>query len=179
MERWTQALFTHSSTREAILEHRFLAAIGSQLWEEGEFDLAVSHSEVDNAGYDVIIEARGVVRHIQLKALHAAGRARHFPVQKRLEDKPSGCVVLMRHDLRTLMITGYGFYGGMPGEKMPSLDGKIVKHSKADAKGNKALRPGLHLLPVSRFQPAPDAQSLTRLLFGEPGLQLGPVDKAG
>ncbi|MBB5984345.1 hypothetical protein [Sphingobium lignivorans] len=178
MERWTQALFTHSSTREAILEHRFLAAIGSQLWEEGEFDLAVSHSEVDNAGYDVIIEARSVVRHIQLKALHSAGRARNFSIQKRLEEKSSGCVVLIRHDLRTLKITGYGFYGGPPCEKMPRLDGKIAKHSKADANGNKAQRPALRLLPVSSFQSAPDARSLTKLLFGEPGLQLGPIGKA-
>ncbi|MBU0557342.1 MAG: hypothetical protein KKD64_04035 [Alphaproteobacteria bacterium] len=179
MERWAQALFTHSSTRESILEHRFLAAVAGQLWQEGEFDLAVSHSEVDNAGHDVIIEARGVVRHIQLKALHLAGRARRFPIQKRLEEKASGCVVLMRHDLRTLEITRYGFYGGVPGEKMPTLDGKVAKHTKADSSGSKAERPGLRLLPLSSFEAAPDAQTLTRLLFGEPGLRLGPIDKAG
>lgn len=163
---WITALSTYSSTRESILEHRFLAEVASCLWHRGEFDFAVSHSEVDNSGYDVIVEARGITRHIQLKATRHGGSTRDFPVQRRLEDKPSGCVVLLIHDTRSLAVTGYGWFGGAPGHGMPTLGDKPARHSKGNGVGYKAERPALRTLARSRFEAVADVDALVDRLFG-------------
>ncbi len=163
---WITALSTYSSTRESILEHRFLADVASCLWRRGEFDFAISHSEVDNSGYDVIVEARGITRHIQLKATRHGGSTRDFPVQRRLEDKTSGCVILMIHDTRTLAVIGYGWFGGEPGRVMPPLGDKMAKHNKGNSTGFKAERPALRTLARSRFEAVDDTAALVDRLFG-------------
>lgn len=175
---WLTALSNYSTTRESILEHRFLADVAGQLWAEGEFGMSVSHSEVDNAGYDVIVEARGITRHIQLKALHLKGRARDFPIQQRLQDKPSGCVVLIRHDAHTLSVKRYEWFGGQPGAKMPSPGDQIARHSKGNALGFKAERPAIRLLRRTAFTPLSDIAELTTRLFGAATLPVGAVGKA-
>lgn len=163
---WITALSTYSTTRESILEHRFLADVASCLWRRGEFDFSISHGEVDNSGYDVIIEACGVTRHIQLKAVHRDGRVRNFPVQRRLAEKPSGCVVLIRHDARTLDVVDYGWFGGAPGEKLPSLGEKPARHTKGDSTGFKAERPAIRLLSLTSLRPAGNVEWLVDQLFG-------------
>ena len=170
---WITALSNHSTTRESILEHRFLADVAAQLWSEGEFGLSISHSEVDNAGYDVIVEARGVTRHIQLKTLHQRGKARYFSIQHRLQDKPSGCIVLIRHDAKSLAVTHYEFVGGLPGEKLSLSGGKTARHTKGDAQGFKTERPALRLLPRSAFTVMPSMAALTERLFGSASLPVG------
>jgi hypothetical protein len=82
---------------------------------------SVSHSEVDNSGYDLIIEARGIMRHVQLKAMHGQARRRSFDIQTRLGAKPNGCAVLIRHDARSLAVEAYRWFGGPPGQGLPPL----------------------------------------------------------
>lgn len=166
MQDWTTALSNYSATRERILQHRFLADICGELWRLGEFDFAVSHSEVDNSGYDVILEARGILRHIQLKAMHQAARRRSFDVQMRLGGKPNGCVVLMIHDAQTLAVESYRWFGRAPGEGLPELGAKITRHSKGNADGVKAQRPALREVPLSQFAAVGDVGELVGRLFG-------------
>ena len=128
--------------------------------------LAVSHSEVDNSGYDVILEARGILRHIQLKAMHKAARRRSVDVQMRLGHKPNGCVVLMIHDPQTLALETYRWFGRAPGERLPELGAKVTRHSKGNAQGVKAERPALREVPISQFTAVRDVGELVTRLFG-------------
>ena len=75
-DAWSAALSTWSTTREKVLEHRFIAEVTAAIWRAGRFDFSVSHSEADNSGYDVIIEVGEVIRHIQLKAMQSGGTRR-------------------------------------------------------------------------------------------------------
>ena len=164
--QWITALSTYSSTREKILEHRFVGDVTSELWRRGLFDLAVSHSEVDNSGYDLIVEAADVVRHIQLKAMQTGGKRTGFGLQLRLADKPSGCAVLMLHDPVTLAIGQFRVLAGPPGEPLPALGNKTVRHTKGNRHGFKAERPALREVPLSAFVPVAGIAMLVNRLFG-------------
>jgi hypothetical protein len=163
---WITALSTRSATREKILEHRFLADVASELWRRGAFDLSVSFSEVDNSGYDVIIEVGDVVRHVQLKAMREGGKRRDFDLQLRLAEKPSGCAILMIHDAVTLRISGYRIFAGAPGEALAALGERIVRHVKGNAIGFKAERPALRAVALAKFDPVADVRALVDRLFG-------------
>src|SRR6476620_10460783 len=63
-----------SSCLEKVLEHRFLAELTSALWLGGVRDFEVLRSDVDSHGYDLVIEANGILRHIQLKAMVCGGK---------------------------------------------------------------------------------------------------------
>ena len=58
----------HSSYREKLIEHLFIGELLKSSWQNGDCQLEVGKPEVDNSGYDVIIEANRIVRHVQLKA---------------------------------------------------------------------------------------------------------------
>lgn len=172
-QAWITALSTWSSTREKILEHRFIADVTAELWARGIFDFAVSHSEVDNSGYDLILEALGVTRHVQLKAMHLRSTTTEFPVQARLEDKPSACVILMLHDARTLAIAQYRWFGAAPGERLPSLGERIGRHSRPNIQGIKSERPMIRRLARRRFETIGDVPMLVDRLFGACEQMLG------
>jgi hypothetical protein len=172
-QAWITALSTYASTREKILEHRFIADVTAELWARGLFDFAVSHSEVDNSGYDLILEARGVTRHVQLKAMHLRSTTAEFPVQARLGEKPSACVVLMQHDARTLAIARYRWFGAAPGEPLPPLGERIGKHTKANALGIKTERPAIRRLAKKRFEAIENVAGLVDRLFGPHEQMLG------
>jgi len=163
---WITALSAFSSTREKILEHRFVADVTSELWRRGCFDFAVSRSEVDNSGYDLILEAAGVTRHVQLKAMRAGGKRRDFDLQLRLGAKPSGCAVVMVHDPVTLAILQYRLLAGAPGDPLPPLGERAVRHSKGDSLGHKAERPALRNIGLTRFDAVADVPDLVDRLFG-------------
>ncbi len=164
-EDFVTALSNFSSTREKILEHRFVAEISSCLWERGIFDFAVSRSEVDNSGYDLIMEVGSVVRHVQLKASHSLGKTRHVGIQIRLADKDSGCVAWMVHDARSLQVENLLWFGAPAGHPLPHLGDKIVRHTKADMLMQKGLRPALREVAKSRFVAVPTWQALAERLF--------------
>lgn len=164
---WVTALSTYSSTREKILEHRFVAEVTASLWRAGRFDFAVSHSEVDNSGYDVIIEVGIVTRHIQLKAMQTGGARRDFGLQVRLAEKPSACAVLMLHDPRSLEISQWRLFAGLPGKPIPPLGERTVRHTKGDRTGFKAERPALRNVSLTSFELMSDMDDLVQRLFGE------------
>ena len=60
-------LTLHSTFREAVLEHLLLGELLSPFWLAG-MHAEVLEPNVDDAGYDVLIGAKGIMRHIQCKA---------------------------------------------------------------------------------------------------------------
>lgn len=162
--------FRFSSFREKLVEHLFVGEMLKASWQRGECSLEIAKPEVDCRGYDLIVERAGVVRHIQLKASHRSARAASQKIHLALAEKPSGCVVWVVFDELTLELGPFLFFGGAPGEKLPSIVGlKVAKHVKADMQGVKAERPDFRLVPKSRFQSIPTPAALfDTLFFGEP-----------
>jgi hypothetical protein len=52
----------YSSFRENVVEHLFIGRCLQELWKQRVFDAEVLRADVDGAGYDVLIEARGQLR---------------------------------------------------------------------------------------------------------------------
>jgi len=162
-----QAHSVSSSGREKILEHLFVGDLLRCLWRKGIKDAEVLRAEVDSGGYDLVIECRGVLRHVQLKASHNRARTARVPVNTRLSRKPSGCVVWMQFNAETLDLGPFLWLGGRPGEALPELGDRIARHTRADSLGEKHLRRGVRVVPKSRFSSFDSIDDIAMALFGD------------
>lgn len=159
---------TDSSYREKLIEHLFVGDLLKLSWMERDGFLEISKPEVDNSGYDLIIEANGFLRHIQLKSSYKGARASQQKVHISLSEKKSGCVVWVIFDERSLKLNSFLFFGGKPGEKLPEIkDMKIVKHGKGNAEGYKIKRPNLRIVNKGRFDKIGNIENLYDALFGK------------
>ena len=156
----------HSSVLEKLLEHLFVGDLLRCLWRRGIRDMEVLRAEVDRGGYDLVLEANGFVRYVQLKASHSGGKAREVKINLNLARKPGGCVIWMRFDPKTLALGPFSWFGGQPGEGLPSLGEKIGLHTKANKSGIKAQRPNIRVLANTRFTKLMTIEDVADALFG-------------
>jgi hypothetical protein len=163
----------NSTVREKVLEYHFLAAITRELIGRGiAFD--VLRGDVDFSGSDVVIEANGYTRHIQLKGMIAGGKCNRYKISNSLGRASSGCVVRMVHDPVTFEIVRYDWFGATAGTRLPWFGNRVAKHSKGDANGEKKVRPKHRTLLASKFEPlATMAQLVDRLFL--PGIAPGRI----
>lgn len=154
--------FLHSSLREKLLEHVFIAEILKSLWRRGRRDIEVLRAEVDRGGYDVVVDCGNVCRHIQLKATRAGSSTASVDINTALLSKPSGCVVWFVFDPVSLNLGPFMWFGAEPGMPLPDLGDNIARHKR----GNKAERPALRVLRRSKFSRIDTIDELTRALFG-------------
>ncbi|WP_164103729.1 hypothetical protein [Candidatus Laterigemmans baculatus] len=164
------AAYLKSSFYEQLVEHAFISEVLQEVWFGHGETVEVLRSEVDSAGYDVVFECKGVLRHVQLKTSKSDAKRQTQNVNIALADKPSGCIVwLVRHEdaaSRRVRLS-YLFFGSPPGQPLPSLsDFRIGKHSKGDATGKKNERPSIRLVPKSRFVRIETTTELVQQLFG-------------
>ncbi len=158
----------YSSYRERLLEHIFVGEIMRRLWAQGITELEVLKPQVDDSGYDIVLEANSVMRHVQLKASHHGSSAREIKANIRLATKPGGCIVWVKFDADTLVPGPFLWFGGAPGEPLPDISKyPIAKHTKGNAQGVKAERPNIRLIPRSHFQLVENVDELLSLLFGQ------------
>lgn len=156
-----------SSHRDALLEHLFAGEVMRRLWLRGNWRLEVLKPQVDDGGYDLVIEANRVVRHVQLKASYKGSTIRTSKVNSLLGAKPSGCVVFMWFDSDTLDLGPFGFFGGPPGERLPDITGfNVARHTKGNAQGLKAERPNIRTVPLSAFGRLDSIDAVIDRLFG-------------
>lgn len=156
----------HSSFREKLIEHLFIGELLKLSWARSGCTLEVAKPEVDNAGYDVIVEDNGFVRHIQLKAAYIGSKTANQKIHTRLSEKPSGCMVWIYFDEETLDLGPFLYFGGGPGQRLPSLEGlKVAKHTKGDQDGFKAERPNIRVLPKGKFEKYESIQEIYNALF--------------
>ena len=141
-----------SNLRETVLEHLFLGELLRCLWRRGIRDIEVLRAEVDRAGYDLVIEANGVLRHIQLKSSHLGAKTQKVGINTSLADKPSGCVIWIWFDPESMELGPFLWFGGPPGTPMPDLGKRVGKHTKANSEGVKTQRPRMRELNKGRFQ---------------------------
>lgn len=128
--------------------------------------LEIAKAEVDSQGYDIIAEANGVIRHIQLKSSCSASTTAKQKVHVALAHKPSACVVLLIIDKETLELKEFHFFGEAAGQPLPDLQGlKNAKHTKANAQGYKAQRAKHRLIPLNEFKKLETIEALYDKLF--------------
>jgi hypothetical protein len=153
--------------REKLLEHLLLGELLKISWKTGKADMEISFPAIDRGGHDVLIEANGVSRHIQLKASALTGKTVVQKVHHGLSQKPSGCVVWVLFDPDTLAIGPFLFFGGTPGSSLPSLDGlRVGKHTKGNKDGIKTIRPNIREIPKRLFEKILTLEALYGALFG-------------
>ena len=142
---------TNSSQREKVIEHLFVGELLRYLWCEGVHDVEVLKAEVDNSGYDLVIEANGVMRHIQFKSSFLGAKTARVGINLSLANKPSACVIWIWFDPETLELGPFGWFGGDPGEPLPPLGVRVGRHSKGNRDGEKGLRPQIRELNKGKF----------------------------
>src|SRR5437660_9187812 len=86
------ALYAESSACEKLVEHVFLGELLRGLWRKNVRDLEILRPEVDSGGYDLALECRGVVRHVQLKSAHRDAKRAAITANVKLIERPSACI---------------------------------------------------------------------------------------
>lgn len=157
---------TNSSYREKLIEHLFIGELLKISWAEGSCLLEIGKPEVDNAGYDLIAEANGIIRHIQLKTSHLGSRTANQKVHIKLADKPSGCVVWIYFNEKTLELGPYYFLGSLGGGPLSDIsDARVARHTKGNKTGYKAERPNIRIVSKGKFTPYSSTTELYSALF--------------
>lgn len=154
--------------RERLLEHLLIGDLLKHSWLHARATLEVSQPSIDRAGHDVVLEANGVTRHLQLKSSSHVAKTPAQKVHLGLASKPSGCVVWTRFDRSTMKLGPFLFFGAAPGLPLPAIDSlKTATHTKGNKDGVKKERPNLRVVPKSLFHEIADIPALYLALFGE------------
>jgi hypothetical protein len=156
----------HSSLRESILEHLFLGELLRSLWCSGVHRIELLRAEVDAAGYDLVLECAGVMRHIQLKSSFSGSKTARVNVNTALAAKPSGCVIWIVFNTQTMKLEHFYWLGSRPGRKIPDLGNRIGRHTKGTSVGKKNPRPEIRVIGKRRFKKLPDVAAVARELMG-------------
>ena len=157
----------HSSFREKLIEHLLVGELLKRSWQRGDCAIETSRPEVDRAGYDLIAECNGHVRHIQLKASFRGAKTATQKVHLSLAEKPSGCVVWVYFDPDSLELGPFLYFGDAPGKRLPDIESfKIAKHTKGNGQGVKAERPNHRVINKGKFKRIDSIEGLWDQLFG-------------
>jgi hypothetical protein len=156
----------HSSLREQALGHLFLGQLLAFMWRNGARDIEVLKSEVDRGGYDVVLEANGIIRHVQLKSSFRGSKVREVDVSNKLLCKPGGCILWLEFDRESLAIERFYWFGGKAGTALPDLGHRVSRHSKGNSEGEKNERPIHRVLTRGRFEALADISEVVEKLFG-------------
>jgi hypothetical protein len=69
------------------MEHVFLGELLRECWFRRRLAVEVIRAEVDAAGYDLILEVDGSIRHLQLKATRKGGATKYQDINRRLSHR--------------------------------------------------------------------------------------------
>jgi hypothetical protein len=151
-----------------LIEHLFVGEMMRRLWLRGIAQFEVLKPEVNDGGYDLVVEANGIARHIQLKSSFKGARTGQVKVSLNLAHKPSACVIWILFDSGSMELGPFLWFGGRPGEAMPAIDDfKKAKHTRANADGVKKERPNQRSIPRAQFERIEEFDKLVSRMFGE------------
>jgi len=161
------SLDTHQSVyREHLLEHLLIAELLKHSWLHHDAELEVAKPEVDRAGHDILLEARGIIRHVQLKTSATDAKTARQKVHVDLASKPSGCVIWTIFDPDKLDLGPFLYFGSDAGRPLPVIDEfPVAKHTKGNALGVKAERPNLRIVSKGKFAKFDEIAELYAQLF--------------
>jgi hypothetical protein len=161
---------------EKILEYRFLADLTSALWVD-DIPCDVMRSDVDHHGYDLAIEANGILRHIQLKGKTHGAETNEWHFNVNLWKRGSGCIVILEHKDKCSEISDIRFLGGDPGQRLTDFfplltDKRQEKHLSEGEKPSKKVTLKEGKIPQLDPQLTGNGKELVKKLvlklFGEP-----------
>ncbi|MBZ0127786.1 MAG: hypothetical protein K8F59_01595 [Rhodobacteraceae bacterium] len=162
---------THdSSLREQYIEYGFIWGICKEMWQRGQ-DMDVLRSHTDRSGYDILLEADGIERHVQLKSSFLGAKTATQKINVKLAEKPNGCIIWIWFDPKTLKLTHFLWFGTEPGPVRIELGERIARHSKGNAQGLKLERQGIRVLNKGQFERVEGFDNLACRLFGQPPLR--------
>lgn len=160
----------HSTLRERIVEHRFVADVLQYLWTRDIFDVEVLRPEFDAHGYDLVMTRGNVVRHIQLKTGRARGKPKkpsRISVSRSLAEKPSGCLLWIGIDDNLKPEHFFWLGSACPGEPISGIDSWPAPKRRAPrTDGDRPDRDGYHVIPKDRFELLNDVGDVLQRLFG-------------
>ena len=164
LKEWLKkAGYQESRTVEKLMEHIFLSEVLQECWFRRRQIVEVLRAEVDAAGYDLVLEVEGVIRHIQLKASRQGGKTSRQTINTKLARRKGGCVVWITYDLDEQEGRAQLRYRWWDSETndLPKTVGKNPVTKKE--------RPGTVVLKKADFELLDDTASLVGRLFGETG----------
>ncbi len=160
------AHFLDSGLREKVIEHLFVGDLLRCLWRKGVRDIEVLRAEVDRAGYDLVLEVGGVMRHVQFKASYRGAKTANVGIHTDLARKPGGCVIWIWFDPDTMDLGPLLWFGGEPGQPLPPLGERLGRHTKGDRTGKKAERPKIRVIGKGQFAALATMDDVAEVLFG-------------
>ena len=147
--------FLASSFRENMLEHIFIGEILQEAWLVRGQTIEVLKPEVDNAGYDLVLECGGTCRYIQLKSSRLGAKAGYKDVNPKLAIKQGGCAIWIFYENKQGRAKlSYRFFGNGPAEHLDL-------GSKQGVGNNRRIN-------IGRFEKPVDVSTLFDQLF--PGI---------
>jgi hypothetical protein len=114
----------------------------------------------------VVLEANGIIRHVQLKSSFRGSKVREVNVSTKLLRKPGGCILWLEFDPDSLAIERYYWFGGRAGTALPDLGLRVSRHSKGNSAGAKNERPIHRILTRGRFEALANISQVVEKLFG-------------
>lgn len=160
-----EAHHIYSSLREKVVEHIFVGEVLRALWRRGIYNLEIMRSEFDAHGYDLVMVRGNIIRHIQFKT-SVQPKPKTLSLATALEAKPSGCVIWIQVN-HALDIVSFRWFGGTPGEPIPSLGDKRSKRIGRDATGERPMREAHRSVSGSAFKKLDSIDQVLECLFGE------------
>ncbi len=161
------AHFLESGLREKVIEHLFVGELLKCLWCRGLRDVEVLRAEVDRAGYDLVLEANGIMRHVQFKASYRAAKTAKVGIHTGLARKPGGCVIWIWFDPDTLELGPFLWFGGKAGEALPPLGDRVGRHTRVSRTvGERRHREAIRELTKGRFMKLKKIDQLIDVMFG-------------
>jgi hypothetical protein len=98
LDAWLKEVgHTQSRTVENLIEHVFLSEVIQECFFRERRLVEVLRAEVDAAGYDLILELDGAIRHVQLKASRKGGSTKKQVINRKLADRRGGCIVWIEY----------------------------------------------------------------------------------
>lgn len=161
LEEWLKrAGYEESRTVEKLIEHVFLAEVLQECWFARRQVVEVLRAEVDAAGYDLVLEVGGKIRHVQLKASRQGGKTSRQTINRKLKERSGGCVVWVTYAVdsetcRARLV--YRWWDGASSD-LPPVAGRNP-HTKRE-------RPRTAVLKKSDFEPVSTVGDLVDRLFG-------------
>ncbi len=156
--------FRQSTQREKVVEHLFVGELLRLFWTQNA-DVQVLRSEVDAAGYDIVLTKGRVTRHVQIKA--STGKRKDFPINVSLASQPSGCIVWLVVN-EELVFQQYYWYGARPGRRLPDIEAfPTARRTTPPRDGVRPERPSIRSVPCAEFIQVKSIEELAVKLFGK------------
>lgn len=154
--------YEESRTVEKLMEHIFLSEILQECWFRRRQVVEVLRAEVDAAGYDVVLEAGGRIRHVQLKASRQGGKTSTQTINSKLSERAGGCVIWIAYEVpeenRRAQLKYRWWDSGV--STSPKVPGRNPR--------TKRERPNTFVLKKSDFELIHEASTLVDRMFGKP-----------